>query len=89
MNLPNTFEAIARYIFGRIVNCEGDTNHLVYEKWIEPLIKDCKRVDRGLLRGIYSIKGPAHIWPSDWGEALKNKTFKESLLVLFDGGVER
>ena len=89
VNLPNAFEAIARYILGRIVNCEGDTNRVVCDKWIEPSIKDCEREDRGSLRGIYSIKGPAQIRPSDWGEALTNKTFKESLLSFFDGGVER
>ena len=65
VNLPNTFEAVARYILGRIVNCEGDTIHFVCDKWIEPSIKDCEREDRGSLRGIYSIKGPAQIRPSD------------------------
>ena len=50
------------------------------DKWIEPSIKDCEREDRGSLRGVYSIKGPAQIRPSDWGEALKNKSFKESLI---------
>ena len=55
------FEAIARYILGRIVNCEGDTNRFVCGKWIEPSIKDCEREDRGLLRGTYSIKIPAQI----------------------------
>ena len=41
------FEAIARYILGTIVVCEGDTNHLVYDKWIEASVKDCGREDRG------------------------------------------
>ena len=77
VNLPNTFEAVARYILERIVNCEGDTIHFVCDKRIEPSIKDCEREDRVTLRGIYSIKGPAQIKPSDWGEALKNKSFKE------------
>ena len=80
VNLPNTFEAVARYILGRIFNCEGDTIHFVCDKWIEPSIKDCERGERGSLRGIYSIKGPAQIRPSDWGEASKNKSFKESLI---------
>ena len=52
VNLPNTFEAIARYNLGRIVNCEGDTNHFVCDKWIEPSIKNCEREDRGSLRGV-------------------------------------
>ena len=39
MNLPKILEVIARYILGRIVNCEGDTNHFVCEKWIELSIK--------------------------------------------------
>ena len=50
------------------------------DKWIEPSIKDCEREDRGSLRGVYFIKDPAQIRPSDWGEALKNKSFKESLI---------
>ena len=57
-NLPNTFETLARYILGRIANCEGDTIHFVCDKWTEPSIKDCQREDRGSLRGVYSIKGP-------------------------------
>ena len=36
VNLSNTFEAIARYILGRIVNCEGDTSYFVCDKWNEP-----------------------------------------------------
>ena len=57
VNLPNTFEAIERYILGRLVDCEGDTKHFVCNKRIKLSIKDCKREDRGSLRGIYSNKG--------------------------------
>ena len=83
-NLPNTFEAVARYILGRSVNCERSVNsiHSVCDKWIEPSIKECDRENRGPLRGIYFIKGPAEIRPSDLGIALKNKSFKESLIGL-------
>ena len=81
LNLPNTFEAIARYFLGRTVNCEGDTNDLIRDKRVEPSIKDCEREDRGSLRGIYSIKGLAKRRPWYWGEAFKNKTFKGSLPV--------
>ena len=80
MNLPKILEVIARYILGRIVNCEGDTNHFVCDKWIELSIKDCEGEDRDSLRGVYSIKSPVQKRPSDWREALKNKMFKESLL---------
>ena len=80
VNLSNTFEGKKRYILGRIVNSEGDTNQFVCGMWIEPSIKDCEREDRGLLREIYSIKGPAQV-RQDLGEALKSKTFKENLLV--------
>ena len=80
VNLPNTFEVLTRHTLRRIVNCEGDTIHFVCDKWIEPSIKDCEREDRGSLRGIYSIKGSAQIRPSDWGETVKNKSFKESLI---------
>ena len=66
LNLPYTFEATARYILGRIVNCEGDTNQGGGGGWGEPPIKDCEREERGSLRGIYSTKGSAHIRPSDW-----------------------
>ena len=81
VNLRNTFEAIARYILGGIVNCEGDNIHFVRDKWIELSIKDFERKDRDSLRGIYFMKYSAQIKPSDWGEALKNKIFKEKLIV--------
>ena len=42
VNLPKTFEAIARYILETIVNCEGETNYFVCDKWIEPSIKEEK-----------------------------------------------
>ena len=42
VNLPNT---LTRYILERIVNCEGDTNHFLCDKWIEPSIKDYERED--------------------------------------------
>ena len=38
------------------------------------------REDGGSLRGIFSIKCPTQIRPSEWGEALKNISFKESLI---------
>ena len=43
MNLPKTFEVIARYILGRIVNYEGDTNHFVCGKLNEPSIKGSEK----------------------------------------------
>ena len=49
------------------------------DKWIETSIMDCEREARGSLRAIYSINGPAQRRLSDWREALKNKSFKESL----------
>ena len=49
LKLPNTLEAIARYILGRIVNCEGDTNHFLCNKWIQSSIKDCEREGRSSL----------------------------------------
>ena len=82
VNLTNMCEAAARYILGKIVNCKGDIIHIVCDRWIEPSIKDCEREDRGLLTGIYSIRGPAQIRPSDCGEALNNKFFKECLIGL-------
>ena len=42
VNLPNTFEVVARSILGKTVNSEGDTIHFVCDKWIEPSIKDCE-----------------------------------------------
>ena len=57
-----------------------DKIHFVCDKWIEPSTKDCERGDKGSLWGIFSIKGPAQIRPSDWGEAIKNKSFNEILI---------
>ena len=67
------------------VNCERSVNsiHSVCDKWIEPSIKEYDRENRGSLRGTYFIKRPAEIRPSDLGEALKNKSFKEGLIGFF------
>ena len=67
VNLPKTFEAIARYILETIVNCEGETN---YNMWQVDWTINKGREDKGSLKGMYSIKGPAQIRPSDSGESL-------------------
>ena len=58
MNLPKILEVIARYILGRIVNCEGDTNHFVCEKWIELSIKakDKEKRERFVKRSLFHEK---------------------------------
>ena len=45
-NLPSTFSGVARYLLARILDFNGNTIHFVTDKWIEPSIKDCERINR-------------------------------------------
>ena len=52
VNLPNMFDVFRedifqeKYILGKTVNCEGDTNHFVCDKWIERSVKEREREDK-------------------------------------------
>ena len=53
----------------------------VTDKWIEPSIKDCERINRsGSCTTTFSVKGPAQKRPTNWIAALRSNTFKESLI---------
>ena len=49
-------------------------------KWVHPSIKDCERKNRDKSTAKYCVKGPAQKRPTNWQDALKNNTFKESLI---------
>ena len=50
------------------------------DKWVYLSIKDCERKDRDKSTGTYCVKDPSQKNPTNWLDALKNNTFKESLI---------
>ena len=79
-NLPSTFDGVVRYLLDRISEFEGHILHFVCDKWVHPSFKDCERKDRDKSKLTYCVKGPAQKRPTNWLDALKKNTFKESLI---------
>ena len=79
-NIPSTFDGVARYLLARVSELEGHILHFVCDKWVHPAIKDCERKDRDKSKLIYCGKDPAQKRPTNWLDALKSNTFKESLI---------
>jgi len=79
-NLPETFGGVARYLLKYIVGNAGNEVHFVTDKWITPSIKDCERDKRGSSSLSYQINGANQKRPSNWLQALRNSTFKKSLV---------
>lgn len=79
-NLPATFGGVASFLLSKILNIGGNTIHFVSDKWITPSIKDCERQNRETVSVSYQIKGAAQKRPTNWIAALKNSSFKESLV---------
>jgi len=78
--LPSSFGAVARFLLQRILSAHGDAIHFVTDKWLSPSIKDCERDSRASTSVSYQIIGPAQKRPSNWISALKNASFKKSLI---------
>ena len=82
-NLPSTFGGVARYLLSRIMESNGDIVHFVFDKWIQPSIKDCERDTRAADIGCisYQIKGANQKHRSNWLSALRSSSFKKSLMA--------
>ena len=78
--IPSSFGAVSRFLLRRMVKYDGDTIHFVADKWLSPSIKDCKRDSRAASSVAYHITGPSQKRPSNWIQALRNASFKESLI---------
>ena len=73
-NLPATFGTIAKFLLIKAFARKGNNIHLVFDKVVSPLIKDCKRDSRSGYqeRDIqYQITGPNKRRPSNWLNALQ------------------
>ena len=57
--------------------------HFVADKWLTPSIEDIEHIDRDAVSATYKISGPSQKRPTDWTVALKNSSFKESLIEFF------
>eukprot|EP00794_Sanderia_malayensis_P002175 gene2175-2471_t len=64
----------------KILECDGKLIHFVSDKWISPSIKDCERDARNTSTASYNITGPMQKRPGNWFSAMRNSTFKTSLL---------
>ena len=83
INPPDTFGGIARSILNQIMRYSGNVIHFVADKWLTPSIKDIEHIDRDAVSTTYKISGPSQKRPTDWTVALKNSSFKESLIEFF------
>lgn len=79
-NLPSNFKGVAKYLLSRLTDCNGKIVHFVSDKWITPSIKDIERNSREESTQLYEIKGDSQKRPTNWILALKNSSFKESLI---------
>eukprot|EP00794_Sanderia_malayensis_P015514 gene15514-17096_t len=79
-NLPETFGGVAKFFLKKILECDGKLIHFVSDKWISPSIKDCERDARDTSTASYNITGPMQKRPGNWFSAMRNSTFKTSLL---------
>lgn len=61
-------------------DCNGKIVYFVSDKWITPSIKDIERNSREESTQLYEIKGDSQKRPTNWTLALKNSSFKESLI---------
>ena len=77
-NLPSTFGQVAKVI-SNIMKAKGNVIHFIFDKWINPSIKDSERNDRVSVTTSFQITGSSHKRPSNWLEAMKNTSFKISL----------
>ena len=85
INPPDTFGGTAQSILNQIMRYSGNINiiHFVADKWLTPSIKDIEHIDRDALSTTYKISGPSQKRPTNWTVALKNSSFKESLIEFF------
>ena len=79
---PKTFKQIAIYLLRKMFNSFNCKNiHQVFDKVFSPSIKDLERNTRSSTRqDLFTITGPAQIWPSDWEAALEMDSFKTSFV---------
>ena len=75
-NLPSTFGQVAKVILSNIMKAKGNVIHFIFDKWINPSIKDSERNDRVSVTTSFQITGSSHKRPSNWLEAMKNTSFK-------------
>ena len=83
INPPDTFGGRTRSILHQTMRYSGNVIHFVADKWLTPSIKDIEHIDRDAVSTTYKINGPSQKRPTDWTVALKNSSFKESLIEFF------
>ena len=68
LNLPLTFGGLVTYLLSRVLELDGFAVHFIFDKFVSPSIKDCKRESRSVESGgiLYEIKGAGQKHPSNW-----------------------
>ena len=94
VNLPDTFGEIAKYLLKSPMNHDYQEIHFVIDKWVSPSIKDCECDQRGSSSMTYRISRVGQKRPGNWLQALRNSSFKKSLIeflvkVWSDDSLER
>ena len=79
INPPDTFGGIVRSILDHIIGYSGTVIHFVADKWLTSSIKDIEHIGRDVASTTCKISGPS----TNWTVALKNSSFKESLINFF------
>ena len=63
-NLPSTFGQVAK-IISNIMKAKGKVVHFIFEKWINPSIKDSEKSDRGSVNTSFQVTGSSKKRPSN------------------------
>ena len=58
------------------MKAKGKVIHFIFEKWINPSIKDSEKSDRGSVNTSFQVTGSSKKRPSNQLEAMKNTSFK-------------
>ena len=81
-DVPATFDTNAKFLLIKAFAQKGNNIHIVFDNFVSPLIKDCKRDLRSDYqeRGSqYQITGPNLRRPSNWLNALQFDQFKVAI----------
>lgn len=81
---PQTFEGLARFILSKICALKGKEIHLVFDKIVTPSLKDVerdRRISTDLREENYIITGPRQRRPANFLGALRQDSFKKSLVT--------
>ena len=78
-NVPDTYGKIAEKIMIQLMRIKSPEIHFVWDKWLQPSIKDTERCTRGDTQATYQVTGTLQRRTQDWMKLLRSSSFKTSL----------